>query len=1256
MKRNAILIIAAVFCCAASALEPAAQYDFDGNTGKAEVKGKIRYVEGIRGQAAALANAKITFPCPAGVTPAEGTVTLWVKPLNWDSSAKEFVFFLQNVNREKNGRIILYKYKNPGLGLTFWFGNPGGKHGRDCCYTNAPKQKLEKGQWTHLAVTWSRKSNLIAIFVNGQMAVSSRCKDGMFFDKFGDFMLNAPSFRPENRQYETAYDLVKIYSSALTEKEIGENYRKELSEPETIPLSAVKKTVFSLPKMKKAPRIDGNFIEEEWSDAARLGGFVELGAPRLQCDLPGEVYAGCDDENLYFCLAGKLIGNTQLVNKVNERDGRVFADDSFEIHLRPPELERGNYQAIINYSGAVYDAFCGQKNWNGRWKTKSGIYEGTWFCEVSVPLADLKSRFRENSQWAFNLCRDLQKDPNIIFSSVSPSGMPFAAHYGQFRLTGQDCFGRLEVDYSRLFEHQLDLKMTIRNLSDNPKKATVKTELIASSGKVVSCAEQTAEIPAGGEHVFPVRDPLTGFRSGIIRISATDEAGTLIHRQDLPLVFRDEASILTETDLTAGKLFFEVDLKSHYALAKTAELEAVLHHETGRKVTCKAKGDPIAKGEFDLKPLPPGDCELEFIARDGEGRELMRLRENYKHVGIPRWLTEKQGLNAGVVYPYTPIRRNGNRLEVIGREHEFGKTLLPEQIVSQKVRLFAAKPVLRGKINGKAVVFDNFRFTETEDTPSKCAMDFTASAGGLNLFGTVTLEFDGLLWYRLDLEKSDVTVEELILEMTLPASVAEFYNGHFFSRENYVGKFAGDLELKRMPSLWTGNLDVGLTFVTESFQYWRNNDEKTAYRFRSEGKNRVWQIRFIDRPTKLKDKSFHYAFGLEANPVKPTPPQFRSWRVWFFKPFTISHPWQIDMKIKKYPGSGGFFTPEHTSMEAFRDEVKKFRDNGAELSLYLNPFLLSTETTEYKIFRKQWRNPYNTYPLCPASNFTDYIAWQIDDHIKRGGLQCVYVDSLGAYNCANPLHGCGYIDENGVQKLTWPIRAMRRYMQRIYSLLHADGRDQSKNWLWAHMSARTSAPINAFVDFQCSGEELETQLVANSNYLEHYGLDAYQIYYLPSSGVVPMLLPNLGRIGPKEHRLEKRYNDQFLLLVLLHDSLLWNLWCDIDYVNRLYRKLDDFGWQDPKLQFHSYRTQKLVTSPDADIRISVYTLGNRAAAVIGNMRKNDRKIRVVIDRHALGLPESAKLTDLRTGRELSRQALEALPVAGYNFALIKIGE
>ena len=266
------------------------------------------------------------------------------------------------------------------------------------------------------------------------------------------------------------------------------------------------------------------------------------------------------------------------------------------------------------------------------------------------------------------------------------------------------------------------------------------------------------------------------------------------------------------------------------------------------------------------------------------------------------------------------------------------------------------------------------------------------------------------------------------------------------------------------------------------------------------------------------------------------------------------------------------------------------------------------------------------------------------------------MDSLGAYNCANELHGCGYTDEQGNLKLTWPIRAMRTYMKRLYTLLHAQGRDQKKNYLWAHMSARTSAPINAFVDFQCSGEELETQLIGNSNYLEHYSMDAYQVYYMPSSGVVPMLLPNLGRTGPKEHRLNKDYNDQVLALALLHDTLLWNLWIDMTYVNNLYKKLDAFGWKDHALKFHSYRTQKLMTTGTPDIFISLYTVGKRALAVVVNQKNTAQTIKLSVDYKALGIPANAPLKDFRTGKKISPQDLNQWTIKGYNFSLIQIGE
>ena len=170
--------------------------------------------------------------------------------------------------------------------------------------------------------------------------------------------------------------------------------------------------------MEAAPRIDGNFEAREWTTAAKLAGMVELGKPQLQGDLPCEVFAGCHNNNMYICFLAKLEGATKLVCRKTERDSEVYMDDAFEIHLRPPELAQGNYHAIINYNGTIYDTFLGKKEWNGSWTIKNGIYEGQWICELSIPISEFQTHFRQDAEWAFNLCRDRQVDPNIIFSSV----------------------------------------------------------------------------------------------------------------------------------------------------------------------------------------------------------------------------------------------------------------------------------------------------------------------------------------------------------------------------------------------------------------------------------------------------------------------------------------------------------------------------------------------------------------------------------------------------------------------------------------------------------------------------------------------------------------------------------------------------------------------------------------------------------------------------------------------------------------------
>ena len=107
---------------------------------------------------------------------------------------------------------------------------------------------------------------------------------------------------------------------------------------------------------------------------------------------------------------------------------------------------------------------------------------------------------------------------------------------------------------------------------------------------------------------------------------------------------------------------------------------------------------------------------------------------------------------------------------------------------------------------------------------------------------------------------------------------------------------------------------------------------------------------------------------------------------------------------------------------------------------------------------------------------------------------------------------------------------------------------------------------------------------------------------------------------------------------------------------KYYRILDDFGYRDENLEFHSYRKQNALTSPEKDVFISYYKLNGKAMAVIVNKQNVPRKIKVRIDWKKLGIAPGASLEDARTGTPLPAGDSMDLEIPGYNFALIRIGK
>ena len=160
MKHLSAFLLLASLSLSAAIPEPVLKADFDGKTDGGTVKGKITYAPGVRGQAAKLAEGIITFPAAKGVTAEAGTVTVWIRPVNWKWSKKNFVTF---VGAGKS--YSLYKFHLP-LGLLMKYGH-GPKSGKGFIYVNRKAEKLPDHQWLALGATWS--SNALSSTVAQRM-------------------------------------------------------------------------------------------------------------------------------------------------------------------------------------------------------------------------------------------------------------------------------------------------------------------------------------------------------------------------------------------------------------------------------------------------------------------------------------------------------------------------------------------------------------------------------------------------------------------------------------------------------------------------------------------------------------------------------------------------------------------------------------------------------------------------------------------------------------------------------------------------------------------------------------------------------------------------------------------------------------------------------------------------------------------------------------------------------------------------------
>ena len=170
--------------------------------------GRITFVEGASGKALLVGerHASLRFPVKGNLSGREGTISMWIKAVDWEPDDKKFhVFFGAN----KGGWLQLYTHQGGQLLML------AGADSKTYQITGDSVTKLTKGKWHHVVGTWSPR--MIALYLDGNPAGARniseeflpRTLSGMF--EIGD----VPWATGRTKAKTTAIDEVRIYSAAL---------------------------------------------------------------------------------------------------------------------------------------------------------------------------------------------------------------------------------------------------------------------------------------------------------------------------------------------------------------------------------------------------------------------------------------------------------------------------------------------------------------------------------------------------------------------------------------------------------------------------------------------------------------------------------------------------------------------------------------------------------------------------------------------------------------------------------------------------------------------------------------------------------------------------------------------------------------------------------------------------------------------------------------------------------------------------------
>jgi hypothetical protein len=616
----------------------------------------------------------------------------------------------------------------------------------------------------------------------------------------------------------------------------------------------------------------------------------------------------------------------------------------------------------------------------------------------------------------------------------------------------------------------------------------------------------------------------------------------------------------------------------------------------------------------------------------------MRLRNDslialFIAVATQTWATGP----AQLIAPWTPVtvktNATGVEVGVWGRSHKFARAL-PDSVVTAGGEILAAPVRLVGKVSGKPIEWTrggNFVFRADK---SHAIITGWQAGDDLIVNTTTRVEFDGLM--RVDLvvlpqRKMTPKLEQLWLEVPIKrerVSLFHYFPGQWGKAKN-SGELPGDgLTLPFKPFVWLGSEDSGLGWFAESDKGWQPEATNRVIEVVQQGREVLLRVRLLDSTVRLP---VTFTFGFQATPVKPWPNDFHEWRIWHVpqlgvgstlpipkewwlchRAFPDRNPLAVLDAGAKLGAKTAVFHEDWAPIQnypwtfpedEFKRIVKACHDRGMKVLVYFgyefSPLAPEWAELHDEVLVKNskgditpgwYRHPeQRDFKVCYNSVWAGKLADGIERARERYGFDGLYLDgTVEPWGCSNERHGCGYRTADGTLRPTYPIFAVRKFMQRLYAMIHPRG-----GLISVHQSTCCATPTLAFTDDYWDGEQFAGGELSGDP-LKNMPLGAFRAEFMGRNFGVPC------EFLAYERPPQWTY-DHALAVSMLHDVRVRP--CGVaalEKMSPIWNVMTRFGVS--KAEWHPYwETKPLATAEPQSVKVSLYTRQGRALLVVSNL-------------------------------------------------------